>query len=190
MVTRTFLDKCTTIFSGSKDNFGLNPIGMLNYGPSVSRCLIHFDMENIEKMDGSGIKHTLKLTNCGSLDKDSLNSKPAPSTMIFDRERATSFDIIAFRMPEFWDGGRGFDNSDDFWFVGKKVVSQHGANWYYAYDGKEWGREIDEHGHIIPVEGVYDNETLEAEYEKYSRGEDSIIIGRQRELFNRYYEIR
>lgn len=179
MVTRTFLDKCTTIFSGSKDNFGLNPIGMLNYGPSVSRCLIHFDMENIKKMGGSGIKHTLKLTNCGSLDKDSLNSKPAPSTTLFDRERATSFDIIAFRMPEFWDGGRGFDNSDDFWLVGKKVVSQHGANWYYAYDGKEWGREIDEHGHIIPVEGVYDNETLEAEYEKYSRGEESVIIGRQ-----------
>ena len=183
MVTRTFLDKCTTIIQGSKDNFGLNPIGMLSYGAMVSRCLVHFDMDNIENAckngDKTNIKHTLKLTNCGAIDKDSLNANPAPYHGFFDRERATSFDVIAFRIPEFWDGGRGFDNSDDFWLVGKKVVSQHGANWYYAYDGKEWGTEIDEQGHIVPIEGILSEETLEKEYEKYSKGEESLVIARQ-----------
>ena len=72
-----------------------------------------------------------------------------------------------------------FDNSDDFWFIGKNAVSQHGANWLYAYDGKEWGTEIDESGHTIPVEGVLSVETIEEEYEKYSKGEKSLIIGRQ-----------
>ena len=127
MVTRTFLDKCTTIINGSKDNFGLNPIGMLNYGQVVSRCLVHFDLENIENggfTADSDVKHILKLTNCAAIGKDSFNTEDAPSSFLLERERATSFDVIAFRIPEFWDAGRGFDSSDDFWFIGKKAVSQ------------------------------------------------------------------
>ena len=47
MVIRTFLDKATTIVSGSDDNFGLNPICMLSYGPTISRILVHFNIDKI-----------------------------------------------------------------------------------------------------------------------------------------------
>lgn len=177
MIKRTFIDKFTTIVAGSKDNFGLNPIGALHYGDIVSRCLLHFDESGLENIPNA--KHVLKLTNCSGIDKSSLNDVPVNGIGFIDRERATSFDVLAFRIPEFWDAGRGFDNSDDFWFIGKSAVSQHGANWYFAYDGKEWGTEIDDSGHTIPVQGVLSNETLAEEYEKYSRGEESLIIGRQ-----------
>ena len=178
MIKRTFIDKFTTIVKDSKDNFGLNPIGALHYGDIVSRCLIHFDEGRMARFP-SNARHILKLTNCSGIDKSSFNDSPVKGTEFIDRERATSFDVLAFRIPEFWDAGRGFDSTDDFWFVGKSAVSQHGANWFYAHDGKEWGTEIDDKGHTIPVEGVLSTETLISEYEKYSKGEKSLIIGRQ-----------
>ena len=185
MVTRTFISKSTTIFNGSKDNFGLNPIGMLNYGETVSRCLLYFDIDNITKGLNNGLtrentRHYLKLTNCGSLFPDDISEMvPDSASVQGEKERACSFDIIVFRIPEPWDAGKGFDNSTDFWFIGKKAVSQHGANWYYAYDGKKWGTVINESGTTNEETGVYSLEFLEEEYEKFLKGEESVIITKQ-----------
>lgn len=180
MVTRTFLSKCTTIFYGSKDNFGLNPIAMLDYGNMLSRCLVYFDMDNINSLvnegyDMSNMKHILKMTNCGEIDETFVPSSDANGR----KERTSSFDIIAFKLPEKWDAGKGFDNSTDYWLVGKSSVSQHGATWYNAYDGKEWGVEINESGETIGEEGVYSTEFLAEEVLKYNRKEKNLIIGRQ-----------
>lgn len=186
MVTRTFLSKCTTIFNGSKDNFGLNPIGMLNYGRLISRCLLYFDIDNIKSAvnDGGFIKdktkHILKLTNCGSIDKRTFDEMMVSSDDMGVKERACSFSIIAFKVPERWDAGNGFDNSTDFWLLGKASVSQHGANWFNAYDGKRWGTKFDESGELIAEDGVYSFEKLEKEYEKFKNGEDSVIICEQK----------
>jgi len=175
MVTRTFIEKSNTIFKDSEENFGLNPIGMLNYGKIISRCLLYFNTDNMQ----SGGKHFLKLSNCGTVDQRTLNEMVLSVNDSEPKERACSFDIIAFRIPEFWDGGKGFDNSTDFWLVGKNAVSTHGSNWYYAYDGKLWGTKLNESGLTMPEEGVYDNEFLAYEYIKFSGGEESVIINRQ-----------
>lgn len=176
MVTRTFIEKSNTIFKDCEENFGLNPIGMLNYGKIVSRCLLYFNIDNMKK----GGKHYLKLSNCGTIDKRTFDEMVFTANDTEPKERACSFDIIAFRIPEFWDGGKGFDFSTDFWLVGKNAVSTHGSNWFYAYDGKLWGTKIEKaSGTIIPEEGAYNNEFLAEEYIKFSEGEESVIISRQ-----------
>ena len=175
MVTRTFITKSNTIFLGSKDNFGNNPIGMLTYGKTVSRCLLWFDMTNFKK-EG---EHFLKLTNCGSIDQRTFDEMVYTTNDFEPKERASSFDIMAFRIPEEWDAGKGFDKSTDFWLIGKNACSKHGSNWYYAFDGKTWGTELNELGTTIPQEGIFDIEYLESEYSKFKNGEKSIIINKQ-----------
>lgn len=189
MVTRTFLDKVTTIVSGSTDNYGLHPIAMLSYGPTVSRMLIHFNIDKIleeyadSHIDKEGEKyyipigntrHILKMTNCGSLSssfqKDILDS---PDEVGY-KKRAASFRVIALRLPDSeryqWDEGVGFDNSQDFWLIGDKSVSTDGANWFQSYNGMKW-EEV----------GIFTTDTIWKAIEKYSGDtEDSIIIARQK----------
>ena len=175
MVTRTFLSKCNTIVNGSKDNFGLNPICMLSYGRLHTRALIYFDAEKIKKLMKDGVyekehtTHRLKMFNCGSWDHSKYMEKKEIGRHLSDEERrAASFDIIAFRLPYAFDAGVGFDNSTDVWFVGYNSASQDGSTWYKSANGLKWD-----------VPGIYTPEFLWSEYEKWGKGEKSIVIGRQ-----------
>ena len=187
MIVKTYFDKCTTIVQDSPYNFGLNPICAINYGRIVSRALIYFDEKKIKSLvndktfsDMSKLKHVLKMKNCGSIDIDRINM-PIPSEDKNGlKERATSFDAILFLIPKLWDRGRGFDFGLDFWSMGgKPSISRHGCTWYQASDGNYWDEE-----------GVYSNTTLALEYDKFSSGEDSLVIGRQHFDFgNENFEI-
>ncbi len=176
MVIRTFLDKATTIVSDRTENYGLHPICILSYGPTVSRFLIHFNIDKIQKnFDGlANVKHFLKMQNCASLEsssfKDMIDSPDANGY----RKRASSFRIMALRLPDSekysWDEGIGFDNSQDFWLTGDSVVSNNGANWFQSYNGMLWDEN-----------GVYSNETIRKEIEKFNSGDtDTFIISRQK----------
>ena len=75
MIFRTYLKKFNSIIKDSELNTGINPVAELVYGSSVSRMLIYFDTCHIKKLvdekicpDISKFKHTLKITNAGSLD--------------------------------------------------------------------------------------------------------------------------
>lgn len=170
MVTRTFLSKSNTIVKDSKENLGLNPISALTYGKRVSRCLLQFDIENIKNVindygySTDDLKHTLKMTNCGSVDF---------FTKFKDYERTSSFNLVLYRMPFTWDEGVGFDETGDYWITGKKSYSENGSNWYQAHNGLKW-LQVDN-----LCEGVYSNEFLEHEYSEYLNGRDSIVVGDQ-----------
>lgn len=176
MVTRTFLDKVTTIIKGSEDNFGLNPIGSLFYGPTVSRILVHFNVEKIKKeySDVEGVKHYLKMTNCGSLNSSSQKDILDSPDDVGYKKRAASFKIMALRIPDGdnnrWDEGTGFDNSQDFWLIGDSAVSTDGANWFQSYNGMEW-----------KTPGIFSTEEIYAEINRINSGisNDSFIIDRQ-----------
>jgi hypothetical protein len=96
-------------------NTGLNPVTELFYGGAIgqqqySRFLFHFDETRLKAMyndgtftDLSKLKHTLRLTNTGSFDKELLN------TNMGSKERTTSFDLIAFKVQQPWDNGVGYD---------------------------------------------------------------------------------
>ena len=166
MIRHTFIDKCNTIFENSYYNTGLNPVSELNVGDIISRILIHFDLSDIkdEFLNNDNVlpnlKHYLKMTNCGSINQ-LLNS----DNNCNNKTRASSFDIILFKLPFEWDGGKGYDYNT---LNSHPIISTDGSNWFQAKNGVEW----DEYG-------VYLNETLNNELFNYRNGEDSLIVGTQ-----------
>ena len=175
MVTRTFLDKTTTIIKDTTCNYGLNPICMLNYGNLTSRIMIHFDVSKLKKLvndktyiDLSKIKHTLKMKNCGSINPEKRKQKLVSSDMLGIKERASSFTLIAFKVPNYWDEGIGFDNENDYWIKGDTAISEDGCTWYNSTNEVLWGEE-----------GIFSNDVIRKEYDLFKEKKESIIICEQ-----------
>ena len=186
MIYRTYLEKANTIISNSKLNTGLNPILVLRYGKDtvVSRVLVYFDHSKVKGLMDDGImpnpekmRHILKITNAGSLDFTQLHKCETSDINGDKRVRATSFDLIFFLVPKDWDAGKGFDFSKNYFNAGfysrnqkdpERLVSEDGSNWFQRMNGLVWDEP-----------GVYSNDTLAAEYDKWAAGEESIVIGRQ-----------
>lgn len=186
MIYRTYISKWNTIISNSKINTGLNPISELVYGRDtiVSRALLYFDHTQILKLITDGVmvdmdkmKHILHIQNAGSLDFTQLHQCETSSINENKKLRATSFDLIFFLIPKLWDRGKGFDYSKTYLNAGyysptpidpQRLVSEDGANWFQCRNSINW----DEHG-------IYSNDTLSVEYDKWAAHEESIIIGRQ-----------
>ena len=186
MVYKTYISKFNTIISNSKLNTGINPISELVYGHNniVSRALLYFDHSQVKKLMDDGImpnmskmKHVLHITNAGSIDFTQLHQKQTSSINDNTKVRATSFDIIFFLIPKPWDRGKGFDYSRNYLNVDfysktvvdpKRLISTDGSNWFQRMNGLPWDEE-----------GIYTNDTLSKEYDKFSANEDSIIICRQ-----------
>ena len=184
MITRTFVDKTNTIISTSKENFGLNPICSLNYGKRISRILVYFDEKSLKDKVSDGtfknpekLSHHLKMTNCGTVDIKKFMERDEMQEYLSSKRRASSFDIIAFKVPQAWDAGDGFDNSTDTWFLGYKSVSKNGSTWEQSMNGVKWREAFLESGETS--NGIYTSDFLWDEYEKWGRGEESIVIGRQ-----------
>jgi len=186
MVFFTYISKWDTIVSNSKINTGLNPVSELVYGRDtiVSRALLYFDHNKVKKLIDDGImvdktkmKHILHITNAGSIDMTQLHHCETSSINENKKIRAASFDLIFFLIPKPWDRGKGFDYSKTYLNFGyysptpidpKRLVSEDGCNWFQRQNGLKWEEE-----------GIYTNDTLSKEYDKWSAGEDSIVIGRQ-----------
>lgn len=174
MITKTYITKSNTITKDSDLNFGLNPISTIEYGVSVSRSLIYFDVAKLAKgvsdgtyKDVTKFTHRLKMKNCGSINSE-YHDKTVPSNDINGvMDRATSFTLIFFTIPQMWDEGVGFD-ARRFWIRGRGAVSENGSTWYQGMNGSKWDEE-----------GIYSNETLSNELEKYLNGEESVIIATQ-----------
>ena len=188
MVTRTFISKSNTIIENSADNFGLNPISILQYGKDLSRAIIYFDESKIKSLVKGGLygsredfTHTLKMTNCGSIDPKKFWEKVPSQSVLSQLSRATSFKLIFFEMPKPWHAGVGFDNSLDYWFVGKNASSREASNWFKSKSGVAWGEGADSFSskNVKAGDGIYSVSTLLEEYDKFRNGEDSIIICEQ-----------
>lgn len=185
MIYKTYISKWTSIISNSKLNTGLNPISELVYGRDniVSRALLYFDHNKVKELMDSGImtdmskmKHTLHITNAGSIDFTQLHDCETSSINDNKKIRATSFDLIFFLIPKPWDRGKGFDYSKNFLnvdFYSKTVIdptrlySEDGCNWFQRMNGLPWDEN-----------GIYSNDTLSEEYDKFAAGEESVVIGR------------
>ena len=187
MVHKTYISKFNTIISGCKFNTSLNPVSDIVYGKGLvhSRALIYFDHEEIKKLIDGGIMpnkkkmtHTLHITNAGSLDFTMLHACDTSDINDNKRIRALSFDLIFFLIPKTWDRGRGFDYKRSYFNVDfysknqidpNRLISEDGCTWYQRRNGLPWDEE-----------GVYSTDTLSKEYDKFSDGEESKVIGRLR----------
>lgn len=201
MVTKTYLDKCNTIIKDSYYNTGINPVAELNYGKDISRIILHFPVDKVKSMiedktypDISKIKHVLKMVNCASLDNTVLDKRIMTSDYRGLKERAVSFDVFLFLIPDDWDNGRGFDYARDLSLVGtNNSLSTEGSNWYNRRSGYKWDNE-----------GIYASRYLSLEKDKYlgnSGNLSNVIVGNARfdygnenleiditDIFNKYIE--
>ena len=180
-IHKSYFNKSNTIIYNSYTNTARNPIVELFYGrvddviapKGYSRYIFDLDLTTLqEKFDNgvistgctsTGITHTLKMTNTSAFDTELLNSKTSEG-----RRRATSFDLILFKIPKVsgdtgnpqsWDSGVGYDyynnsralNSSNSMSIPDALAtdrsfSDRPANWFQRTTIDNWS-----------VAGIYDN---------------------------------
>lgn len=197
MIRHIFLNKTNSIIKGNKSNLGLNPIMKLNYGKNISRGLIYFDTSKIEEMvknceiNLDKASFTLKMTNCMSIDSVPYE-KIILSNIQGETKRASSFDLILYKLPQSFDAGRGYDFFSDFWITDKKSYSEDASNWYFSKNGLVWESDknkvnLEENNinwstiiHDKNLEGgIYSSKYINEQYELFKNGKDSIILSEQ-----------
>ena len=173
-ILRSYIDKNNTITSNSYVNTARNPIVELNFGASdyvvpnygYTRYIFNLDLELLRQDIQSGVistgctsamTHTLQMTNTSSFDNELLNT-----FMSNERRRATSFDLILFRIPktsgdtgnpQYWDEGVGFDYNDfnlaknsaiggstPLTYVDSRSFSTRPSNWYQTTTISGWSQ--------------------------------------------------
>ena len=144
MVLKTYFDRNNTIVNTLNVNTGLNPVTELFYGGTVgdeqySRFLFHFDETRLKSLYTGGtftdltkLKHTLKLTNTGSFDTNLLNGT------MNDKKRATSFDLIVFKIGQDWDNGVGYDYTVCNLINGNCAFSNGPSTWVTPQTTQTW----------------------------------------------------
>jgi len=129
-INNSYFSRNNTIISRSFTNTGRNPVTEIFYGSlafnqfpnGFSRFIFDLDLSLLKTkvFDGTittdcsdSIKHILRMTNVSSFDPKLLNTETSNL-----RQRATSFDLILFRIPfinddqnfpQIWDEGVGYD---------------------------------------------------------------------------------
>ena len=164
-IHKSYFNKSNTIVYNSYTNTARNPIVELFFGKvdniqipkGFSRYIFDVDLTLLQSKIadgvisddcGIGLKHTLRMKNTSAFDQELIND-----TTSTGRRRATSFDLVLFRIPKVggqsqtWDTGVGYDYYD---FTVKietdKSFSQRPSNWYQRSTILDWS-----------TDGVYDN---------------------------------
>lgn len=176
---KSYFSKNNTIVFNSDVNTGRNPVVELFFGSvdnlispkGFSRFIFDLNLQPlIDKINsgeiGTGctndITHVLNMKNTSSFDKELLNDKWSNG-----RRRATSFDLILYRIPktsgdtgtpQMWDEGVGYDyyfgdglnGSDADMFKNEiesdKSFSERPSNWFKNSTISNWSHN-----------GIYDN---------------------------------
>ncbi len=152
-INNSYFNKNNTIISNSFTNTGRNPVCELFYGSlpttqfpnGFSRFIFNLDLDLLKSkiLDGTiqtgctgTLTHKLKMTNTSTFNKELLNTRTSQT-----RVRATSFDLILFRIPyideeqtqpQIWDEGVGYDFADlqyDINYLDRNF-SDRPSNWY------------------------------------------------------------
>lgn len=142
-IYRTYFTKDNTILKNKYVNTGQNPVTEIYYGTSnkqISRYIFDFDITEIKnrKIDVriplSGVTHTLKMTNTLAYDKSLLGSN-----FYNHEDHASSFELVLFKVPQFWDEGVGYDYQfdDTILDINGKVYAT-ASNWYESTDIVNW----------------------------------------------------
>ena len=139
---RSYFEKNNTILKDSFTNTAKNPTTELVYGSTFSKFLFKVDFTELKKKvsDGelvidSNTKHILHLTNTIFGD-ESLRGGDAPA----GGNRTNSFDLIVFKIPEFWDEGVGFDYSKSSYdyTTGNLTYDERSCNWFNRTTLHQW----------------------------------------------------
>lgn len=131
---RSYFSKNNTIIKNSEVNTAKNPTTEIYYGEGFSRFIFTVNFSGLTSKVNNGdlvidnnTKHYLKMTNTVIGDPKLIGNDKSNG-----RERATSFDLVVFKLNESWDEGVGYDYefveyTDDF---GDKIYDTRPSNWF------------------------------------------------------------
>jgi hypothetical protein len=152
-INNSYFNKNNTIISNSYVNTGRNPVTELFYGSVVatqfpngySRFIFSLDLDLLKEKIADGtittdcvdsITHTLRMYNTSGFNDKSLNEETSQFRM-----RATSFDLVLFRIPndQYWDEGVGYDYADLLYEIkNDKNFSDRPSNWFQTTTIDSW----------------------------------------------------
>jgi hypothetical protein len=161
-INNSYFSKNNTIISNSLTNTGRNPVTELFYGSlatsqypnGYSRFIFDLDLTLLQEKISDGtisstctdvMSHTLRMTNTSTFNLETLNTTTSQG-----RLRATSFDLILFRIPgnQSWDEGVGYDFADLIYDYSNsdKNFSTRPSNWIQTNTLSGWTQQ-----------GIYNN---------------------------------
>lgn len=177
-VYKSYFKRNDTLVYNTYTNTARNPVVELFFGrvdnlsspKGFSRFIFDIDLTDLQSKLANGtistgctaeMTHTLRMTNTSSFDEELLNT-----TWSNGRRRATSFDLVLFRIPKVsgstgdaqtWDEGVGYDyydgntNSSNTSTYQQQIetdksFSDRPANWFQRTTIKNWS-----------LPGIYDN---------------------------------
>lgn len=153
-INNSYFSKNNTIISNSLTNTGRNPVTELFYGSlatsqypnGFSRFIFDLDLTLLQEKvtDGTisstctdSMTHTLRMVNTSTFNLETLNTSTSQG-----RLRATSFDLILFRIPDsqYWDEGVGYDFADLIYDYSNsdKNFSTRPSNWIQTTTLSGW----------------------------------------------------
>ena len=158
-INNSYFSRNNTLISNSLVNSGRNPVTELFYGDGslvspigFTRFIFDLDLTLLKEKYQNGIisegcnsdtTHTLRMTNTSYFDKELLNTSTSQG-----RLRATSFDLILFRIPyvnfdenqpQNWDEGVGYDYYDQVTGIpSDKNYSDRPSNWSATTTITDW----------------------------------------------------
>ena len=159
-INNSYFSKNNTIISNSLTNTGRNPVTELFYGSLLtsqypngySRFIFDLDLTLLQEKINDGtistncsnnITHTLRMVNTSTFNIEELNTSTSQG-----RLRATSFDLILFRIPpvysttnpQIWDEGVGYDFADLIYDYSNsdKNFSTRPSNWVQTTTITNW----------------------------------------------------
>jgi hypothetical protein len=162
-IYKSYFNKSNTLLYNSYTNTARNPVVELFYGRltnigvpfGFSRYIFDLDLTKLQsKLNDktisidcngyTGLTHTLRMTNTSAFDENLLNDKTSQG-----RRRATSFDLILYRIPEnqTWDSGVGYDYYNyGITNLNDRSFSERPTNWFERTTLSGWS-----------TDGIYDN---------------------------------
>jgi hypothetical protein len=166
---RSYFEKNNTIIKDSNVNTAKNPTTELYYGDGFSKYIFKVDFTDLQtKIDNGDLiineftKHYLNLTNTIFGDETFLGAMRGNG-----RERTNSFDLILFKIDEFWDEGIGFDYNDagyDF-TAGNKTYDVRPSNWFNRTTTNTW-----------TINGIYSTGATIVETIHFDLGNENINV--------------
>lgn len=164
-INNSYFSKNNTIILNSLTNTGRNPVTELFYGSlatsqypnGFSRFIFDLDLTLLQEKVADGtisstctdsMTHTLRMVNTSTFNLETLNTSTSQG-----RLRATSFDLILFRIPDnqYWDEGVGYDFADLIYEYSNsdKNFSTRPSNWIQTTTLSGWTEP-----------GIYNNKNM------------------------------
>jgi hypothetical protein len=165
---RSYFEKNNTIIKKMQVNTAKNPTTEIFYGSGFSKFIFKIDLSELQnKIDNgdlvlnSNTRHYLKMTNTIFGDEGLKGLKRSTG-----RQRTNSFDLILFKISEFWDEGLGFDYDQTYDFTtGNMTFDERPSNWFNRTTLNSWA-----------VDGIYSDSPDVIETIHFDNGNEHINV--------------